>query len=597
MSNRPSSAFGLTTVAMIALVLVSACASSRRGAEIKALNQGAETRKADYIYLEARHQATVDSPDAAFDLMSRASQLSPADAYIASELGYNLIALSGGATDFDSTLFDSGLSSLARYFAEAPDDYYASVFYGTLLKHTLPYHPDQADEALNVWLTLDSLYPHRPDVSLNLAETYTQRADSASLVRAIDIYNRLEQSQGPGLGLTSQKVRAYHALHDTTAIMSELHDLLARSPRSVDNSIYTADVFMAFEKPDSALRYYSRAVDLDSTSGYAHYKLAGYYRWIGDSVGYDREVFGALRQSSLDVPDKVEIMRGYVQSLYTDSLQYPRIEALFAQLQELHPHEASIHELYAAFYGATEQYARAADQLSYVVDLQPADDNSWRQLLSLYLNANNYSAASRQGRRAIHYHPDNLMLRLITASALMLADSVPDAVAMMQSTMEIADSSDVAMMSQLECTLADALYKDNQIDSAFVHYDRALRYDPANLLAMNNCAYYLACQNRDLDRAEQLSYRCITEEPDNATSLDTYAWVLYRKLNYAEARRYIDRAIEKDSEPSAELMEHAGDIYFMNQLPDEALDFWKEALKLDPENEALKQKIKKRSPF
>ena len=110
-----------------------------------------------------------------------------------------------------------------------------------------------------------------------------------------------------------------------------------------------------------------------------------------------------------------------------------------------------------------------------------------------------------------------------------------------------------------------------KIDSAFIHYDRALLYDPANLLAMNNCAYYLACENRDLDRAEQLSYRCITEEPDNATSLDTYAWILYRKLDYAEARRYIDRALEKDPEPSAELMEHAGDIYFMNQLPEQAL--------------------------
>lgn len=597
MNNRPSSTLTIFAVAIISLLLASACGSSRRTNALAELNAGAERRKADYIFIEARHQAVTDRPDASFDLLSRAEAVNPDDAYIGSELGYHRIALSGGATDFDSTLFESGIEALSRYFRQAPDDYYASVYYGTLLNHTLPYHPERADETLEVWQTLDSLFPTRPDVALNLAETLAQRGDSASLVRAVTIYDRLEQSQGQGLGITSQKVRAYHALHDTAAVMNELHRLLASSPRSVDNSIYTADVFMAFEQPDSALRYYSRAVQLDSTSGYAHYKLAGFYRWTGDSVGYDREVFGALRQSSLDIPDKVEIMRSYVQSLYADSLQYPRIESLFAQLQELHPHEASIHELYAAYLGATAQYGRAAEQMSYVVDLRPADETSWQQMLSLYLNADDYHAASRQGRRAIHYHPDNLMLRLITASALMLTDSVPEAVTLMQSTMQIADSSDVAMMSQLECTLADALYKDKQIDSAFIHYDRALVYDPANLLAMNNCAYYLACENRDLDRAEQLSYRCITEEPDNATSLDTYAWVLYRKLDYAEARRYIDRALEKDPEPSAELMEHAGDIYFMNQLPEQALDFWKEALRLDPENAALKQKIKKRSPF
>ena len=63
---------------------------------------------------------------------------------------------------------------------------------------------------------------------------------------------------------------------------------------------------------------------------------------------------------------------------------------------------------------------------------------------------------------------------------------------------------------------------------------------------------------------------------------------------------HAEQVIEKVEEmldietPSAEVYDHAGDIYFMCGEPEEAIKFWKEALKLEPDNKKIKQKIKNR---
>ncbi len=155
--------------------------------------------------------------------------------------------------------------------------------------------------------------------------------------------------------------------------------------------------------------------------------------------------------------------------------------------------------------------------------------------------------------------------------------------------------------SDLVTSMGDALYRNGQTDSAFVYYDEAIRLNPANFLAMNNCAYFLACTDRDLDRALELIEKASAGRPDDPTTLDTYAWVLFKRRDYEKARELIDRTLalteEAGEELSPELLEHAGDIYFMLREPDTALAFWKRALELDPSSDLLKRKVTHKTYF
>ncbi len=89
----------------------------------------------------------------------------------------------------------------------------------------------------------------------------------------------------------------------------------------------------------------------------------------------------------------------------------------------------------------------------------------------------------------------------------------------------------------------------------------------------------------------------MTSDPENPTFIDTYAWALFKNRKYEEAKEYIDRALsayadDSNDDASAEVLEHAGDIYYMCGEPDKAKDFWKDALAIDPDNDLLARKVK-----
>ena len=117
-------------------------------------------------------------------------------------------------------------------------------------------------------------------------------------------------------------------------------------------------------------------------------------------------------------------------------------------------------------------------------------------------------------------------------------------------------------------------------------------YNSSNIGALNNYAYYLSVERRNLDKAEEMSYKTVKAEPDNATYLDTYAWILFEKGNYAEARLYIDDAMKSDGGKSDVIVEHCGVIFYLSGYGDKALEYWNQALMLGSKSRTLLEKIR-----
>ncbi len=544
--------------------------------------------KADYIFMEALRQHAIDKEDAYYDLLSRAYQLDPSNSDVGFFLGYYTVMTSGD----DSTMFKNGYDLMKRHFNEAPADFYSNFVYGSINDRL-----GSRDEALKVWTTLDSIYPHKMEISYKLAEALASSGDSSKIARAIGVYDRIEKTQGKNIPLTTSKIRAFLSSQDTASIYKEVYSLLKSAPHSVENNVFAGNVFAMFSDNDSALTYFDKACDLDSTSGLAYYSRANFYKSIGDSVNYDKEVFRALSRESLELDAKLELLTGYIRELYDDPSQQGRIQELFATLLDQHPHEVDIHDLYCSYLIAIEDYAGAAEQLGYALDIDPSSEERWRTLLSLYMQADDYAKSAEKGETALRYHPSSAMIHLMLGTDYNLMKEYDKALSNLNKAMELTDSVDYEAISQIMSSMGDVYYAKGDRDSAFVYYDKAISIDPDNLLALNNCAYYLAVEGRDLDKAEEMSARTIKERPDDATSLDTYAWVMFRKKNYTEAMAYIDKAIANSEDPSEELYHHAGDIYFMNGEPQKALEFWEKALALDPDNELLQRKVKHKTYF
>ena len=160
----------------------------------------------------------------------------------------------------------------------------------------------------------------------------------------------------------------------------------------------------------------------------------------------------------------------------------------------------------------------------------------------------------------------------------------------------INENSNPAIVSDFYAIMGDLLHEKGLKQQAYEAYDSCLQWKQDNIGCLNNYAYYLSVEGESLDKAEAMSKTTITAEPKNPTYLDTYAWILFRQQRFAEARIYIDQALQNDSDSSAVIIEHAGDIYAQCGDTNRAVDLWLEAKKLsaDDDNKVLIRKIKLR---
>ena len=161
-------------------------------------------------------------------------------------------------------------------------------------------------------------------------------------------------------------------------------------------------------------------------------------------------------------------------------------------------------------------------------------------------------------------------------------------------TSVINDQSNRDIASDFYAIMGDILHEKGRSSEAYAAYDSCLQYKDDNLGCLNNYAYYLSEENKELQKAEQMSYRTVKAEPENSTYLDTYAWILFMQGRYAEAKIYIDQAIQNDSTHSAVLLEHGGDIYACNNEIDKAVDYWQRSQQQGNTSKVLIRKIKLR---
>ncbi len=579
----------LAVIGLLALSQIAGWAASHR------TKQQIASDKSDYIFMEALSHEATDSFDAYFELLNRAYQLNPSDLFVGYDYGLYEVSLFHQS---DSIRRQHGVDLMKRYVMQSPDDLESGLRLASMLTKL-----GDTEEALDVYRMLykNSDNPRVTGAAYASALAYSYNTDSVK--KAILIIDSLEKYDGVTMDLIGWKLKYYNVLDDTASILSETSRLLGTSPRSVDYILLSGDINMQFGRPDSALVYYNRALDVDPTNGYAVYKRAVYYHEIGDSVSFDKEIFQAMKMADLDVESKLSILQGYVADLYADSLQRPRIISLFNTLVDQYPHQEQVRGLYGSYLYSIGDKPGAADQYSYAVSLNPDNKDLWVSLSQIYYLNNQYDKSNATVKDALRYFPDDVDLYLLGSSAAMQAKDFDAAFAYLDKALLVTDTTDVKRMADIYGAIGDVAYQKEDTEKAWKAYKTALGYNPESSMLLNNIAYYMACESIDLDTALEYIERSLdiekTLEGENrTTTLDTYAWVLFKMKQYPKALEVINQVLELDEEESsADVFEHAGDIYFMNGNPSEALEYWKKALELDPDSDLLKRKVKHKTFF
>jgi len=130
------------------------------------------------------------------------------------------------------------------------------------------------------------------------------------------------------------------------------------------------------------------------------------------------------------------------------------------------------------------------------------------------------------------------------------------------------------------------------MEETFADYDSALVHNPDETGVLNNYAYFLSLEDRELDRALGMSARTLETEPLNATYLDTYAWILFRMHRYQDALSWLEKALRYLDQDNPEIYEHYGDALFMCGEKEKALENWHRAVQLKSDSKTIDRKIK-----
>jgi Tfp pilus assembly protein PilF len=244
----------------------------------------------------------------------------------------------------------------------------------------------------------------------------------------------------------------------------------------------------------------------------------------------------------------------------------------------------------ADFYIQTQDYNRAYHHLKNYLKLQKGTYNIYMQTIMLANAAGLSDELLDICEKALQEYPDSTDIRFFRGIALYQSGKYEDLIANFRG-IKADDFSNPDYASQVAMLIAEAYYRTGNFEKSDSIFESLIREEPDNYIVLNNYSYYLAERGDKLDQAKAWSYMVVTKNPDNATYLDTYAWVLYKLRSFEEAERYILFALDKGGENDPEVNEHAGDIQLALGSYHIARSYYMKAIILGGDKTKLEEKI------
>jgi len=127
-----------------------------------------------------------------------------------------------------------------------------------------------------------------------------------------------------------------------------------------------------------------------------------------------------------------------------------------------------------------------------------------------------------------------------------------------------------------------ALDRARQWARAEADFLQALTLEPEQPFVMNYLGYSWTEQGRNLPRAREMIERAVQLRPNDGEIIDSLGWVLLRQGDVRAAIKYLERAVEIESEDST-INGHLGDAYWAAGRKLEAQFQWRHALTLKPD--------------
>ncbi len=486
--------------------------------------------------------------------------------------------------------------------------------------------PEGALEDYRRVLTID---PGFTRLAVDVAYDYLRRGESAEAIGVLkDAVKARPEDPAPALALSSIYLR-----HLRKPEFATKYAEMAIEAAPTDFGGYEAlwEIGQAQADRELSLTALDRAGKSGSKETGFWLSLAEFYSSStpGDAFADDEllpKMRGALSKA-LETAGGDGGKLARIGDFYLIHRQFEPAVAIYQKAEASNASLPKIQEKLASVLMETGRTDEAVPVLEKVILRNPLDLAAYDQLRQLYIDREEYSKALACVEQALIIDKENgflydqlVKLLLMTGEFDRAADRLAEARKLFPQSaaftylharaLSLAKRHDEAMKT-FEVALVESSAGAPELIGAEFYFDygiaaeqagryakadellkKSIELDPNNAaVAYNALGYMWVERGENLDEAEQLIRRALADEPNNAAYIDSLGWLYYKKGRYAEALEELLKASKMIEQPDPVVFDHVGDAYFALDRTAEAMLYWKKALELDPENEAIVTKI------
>lgn len=479
-----------------------------------------------------------------------------------------------------------GLEKRNKYFYLLAADLYTNL--------------SQFSKAAQTYLAMFDELPETQDHLFELAAVYqyaNQKQD------AINAYTRAENFSGINEVSSLQKARLYFELGEKEAAVREGEKLIQAFPDEEQFVVIVAELMSQYGVKDKSIRHLEKFIAENKPASSARLLLAGLYRDVNQEDKARELLIVAFNDPDLELNSKLIVLGTYNTELnhlktknQSDAGKEKFTLELFSILERQYPEEENIHILGGDLYLTLGKKPEAQKQYLAATRHGATGFEVWQNLLYLETQLEQWDNVIAHSEQALEYHPNQAMIYYFNGIGNLRKKKNKEAAGAFEQAKRLS-ASNTAMVSELNGLLGDAYHASQEYEKSDKAYEEALAYDANNDVILNNYSYYLALRKTNLEKAEKMSAQLIKNNPDNATYLDTYAWVLFAREKYKDARKVMEKAIGTGL-ASATHFEHYGDILYKLGDVENAVKQWEKAKNmLTTSSETLNKKIANRKIY
>ena len=403
--------------------------------------------------------------------------------------------------------------------------------------------------------------PERTDMLQVLLQIYNYKNDND---RTLNTLNRLITQEGQTEQLAMTKVQLYNKMGNDKEAEAELRSLCTNHPLDLNYRVMMGNWLLSKDRKPEALAEYTAVLAEEPENENALMSMMDYYRAEGRDSIADAQRENLLLSPKTQQTTRMLLLKQYLRQQEQAGTDSTVVLRLFDRMLQQKQPDTEVIEYKLAYMTLKNMPKDSiALVLHQILDERPEHAQARFQLIQMAWEQGDAKEMIRLAKPAQQYNPEEWAFSYFLGVGYYLNDEKQLCIEALTTAAEHVDETNQKTLAEeMYALLGDALHSVGNSKKAYEAYENCLRLNPDNNSALNNYAYYLSTEHGDLDKAATMSLKTIKAEPNNATFLDTYAWIMYLQGRYEEAKIYIDMAVKNipEDEDHTEIVNHQKQI-------------------------------------